>query len=415
METVFRLDLSSGEVSERRRTQQGGLVAKANLTRTGIFTYRMPDGSSRRELRHPDEVFHPDSLATYPGATVTIDHPGRVTPQNYRSVTHGHVGHGARPNGDFVAGEVHLQDAKAIDDAENDKLREISCGYTCDIDPTPGTYRGEPYDVAQKNIRINHVALGPAGWGRMGPETRLRLDSNEAISGEGDATSYVRDDSNELEDSPMAMTAEEKAAYEKAIADAATANAALSTARQDAATSGAELATLRTENEALKLQQERARNDSTAAERQAHADAETQKLVAELVGLHADARMVFATVEDPEGKKWKADGKNAEAIRFEVIGHLEPKLRLDSLKGIADAGARHTALRSVYETVIGHKRETDKARAEAIEATTGRRQDGASSDDDAPSAAEARKAMVERKTTDWQKKDKRRGDARRSA
>ena len=40
------------------------------LTRVGIFEYRRPDGSIRRELRLPEEVFAPESLASYKGKRV---------------------------------------------------------------------------------------------------------------------------------------------------------------------------------------------------------------------------------------------------------------------------------------------------------------------------------------------------------
>ena len=54
LQQVYRLDLSSGEVKARKRTPQGGLVADANLTRTGVFPYRMEGGGTRRELRSPE-------------------------------------------------------------------------------------------------------------------------------------------------------------------------------------------------------------------------------------------------------------------------------------------------------------------------------------------------------------------------
>ena len=184
MAQVYRLDLSSGETKARKRTPQGGLVADANLTRTGVFEYRDENGGRRRELRSPEEVFDQKSLASYPLAPVTVDHPGRVGPDNWKTHAVGHVGAAVRQAGHFVAGEVHVQHGGAMERAENGELSEISCGYHCDLDPTPGVYQGQPYDAVQRNIRINHVALGPKGWGRMGPETRMHMDSGAAVSGE---------------------------------------------------------------------------------------------------------------------------------------------------------------------------------------------------------------------------------------
>jgi hypothetical protein len=55
--------------------------------------------------------------------------------------------------------------------------KEISLGYTCQLDPTPGIFKGQAYDAVQKNIEINHVALGPKGWGRAGADCAIRNDS----------------------------------------------------------------------------------------------------------------------------------------------------------------------------------------------------------------------------------------------
>lgn len=184
---VVRFDIASGEIGERRKTPQGGLIARANFTRTGVFKYTQPDGTIRRELRHPDEVFAKESLDTLAHAPLTIDHPDRVTPDNYREVTYGHAGHAPHRAGKFVQGDLLVQDADAIKKADTGKLQELSCGYECQLDPTPGEYEGEPYDAVQRNIRYNHVALGPPGWGRAGPEVRLHLDSGASISLAGDA------------------------------------------------------------------------------------------------------------------------------------------------------------------------------------------------------------------------------------
>ncbi len=58
-------------------------------------------------------------------------------------------------------------------------LVEVSRGVQVRIDETPGvTPSGERYDRVQRDIVYNHIALGPAGWGRQGASVALRLDSN---------------------------------------------------------------------------------------------------------------------------------------------------------------------------------------------------------------------------------------------
>lgn len=160
------------------RTSQGFLRIPAFLTRAGILTYRRADGTTVRELRPPDEVFGTRSLSTLAAAPVTDLHPTTmVSPSNVRELAIGHVSDKVAPNGDFIEASVTVQHADAIAAVEKGERRELSCGYQCRIDETPGTYRGERYDQVQRDIVYNHVALGPRNWGRAGRDVALRVDA----------------------------------------------------------------------------------------------------------------------------------------------------------------------------------------------------------------------------------------------
>jgi len=223
------------------------------------------------------------------------------------------------------------------------------------------------------------------------------------------------------------MTPEEKLALEKATADAAKAKADLETARADAATAktegerlaakaredAAQIATLKTENDLLKLQAQGRRSDADDTEAKKGAALAEERRVEEMIQLRSDARLVFATAEDPEGKRWSHVGKTPDTIRREVLTYLQPKLSLDRIDSIKDAGAKSESLRAVYDSAMFAKREQDKAAAEALAATQAAAHDdgfggGDDDDDDAPKDAEsARKAMVKKKKDAWKKKDKR--------
>jgi hypothetical protein len=165
----------SGKVT---RTPQGGLRVPAAVSRTGILEYRNPDGTVRREFRPREEVFHEDSLASLAGAPVTQFHPGgMVSPENFGKVAVGYMGDSARQDGDVVLGTMAIQDGLAVKRVQAKELIELSAGYTCTIDATPGEYLGQRYDAVQREIRYNHVALLPPGAGRSGPEVALRLDA----------------------------------------------------------------------------------------------------------------------------------------------------------------------------------------------------------------------------------------------
>lgn len=183
---ALRVDRCGKVTRDSLRTGSGGLVVPALVTRTGVFVYEQTDGSSRRELRHPSEVLSPEALATLPHVAVTRDHPSEpVTAQNWARYAIGHVADGPEVAAvetedqgpqHHVRATLVVADAAAIQDVDSGELVEISCGYYADLDPTPGTYQGQTYDGIQRNIRYNHVALGPSGWGRAGASVRLLAD-----------------------------------------------------------------------------------------------------------------------------------------------------------------------------------------------------------------------------------------------
>ncbi len=169
-----RFDRSS--FSRPVKSPSGYLRAEAYLTRAGIFTYRDANGNTVRELRKPSEVFRGDSIATLSLAPLCNDHPPvRVDSTNAKTYSVGTVGNDLEKDGDYLRGSVMITDQTTIDQIEKEDKQELSCGYTCEVDPTPGIYNGEHYDAQQKNIVYNHLAL--VAVGRAGPEVKLRLDS----------------------------------------------------------------------------------------------------------------------------------------------------------------------------------------------------------------------------------------------
>lgn len=179
---VMRWDISA--LGKAERTPQGGVRVPAALTRVGVFPYRLPDGTVRREFRPPEEVFAEDSMRSLRDATVTDLHPPEmIRPNNYRKYGVGHVKDDAKADADqiHVRGTVVVQDADTIAKIDSGARKEVSMGYGCILDPTPGEYNGEKYDAIQRNIRYNHVALGPSNWGRQGSTVSLRLDSADAM------------------------------------------------------------------------------------------------------------------------------------------------------------------------------------------------------------------------------------------
>lgn len=153
-------------------TDEGYLVDHPIVTSVGIFVYHNPDGSERRELRLPEEVFAEKSLASYKGKPIIITHDaGYVDTENVQEEGIGTILSNGYRDGNDVRAEIVIHD---IDSVKRSGMRELSCGYNLRLDETPGVWEGQPYDAIQRDIEINHLAL--VNKARAGEQARLNMD-----------------------------------------------------------------------------------------------------------------------------------------------------------------------------------------------------------------------------------------------
>ena len=113
LQRVTRLD--SIKVDETYYTSEGFLIDHPIVTTVGIFEYMNPDGSIRRELRLPEEVFAPESLASYKGKPIIVTHrAGRVTTDNVEKDTRGTILSEASKDGENVRLEIEIHNTDAL-------------------------------------------------------------------------------------------------------------------------------------------------------------------------------------------------------------------------------------------------------------------------------------------------------------
>ena len=158
----------------------GSLVADVRGARVGIQLYTPQqagapstfDGEMVRVYRPEAEVFSRDSMASFSAAVFTIDHPAEmVDADNWKQHGVGEVNGDIVRDGDFVRVPVIVRDAAAVEKVRTTH-KQLSMGYTCTLDWTPGTTpSGEAYDAIQRDIKINHIAAVPAARG--GPELKI--------------------------------------------------------------------------------------------------------------------------------------------------------------------------------------------------------------------------------------------------
>lgn len=207
---VQRLD--SIPLDQTYFTEEGYLVDHPIVTSVGIFVYHNPDGSERRELRLPEEVFSPKSLASYKGKPIIVTHEaGYVDKDNVQEEHIGTILSEGYQDGNDVRTEIIIHDTDAVKDTG---LRELSCGYNLRLEETPGVWEGEPYDAIQRDIEINHLAL--VDKARAGEQARLNVDSRTQNCLKGERLNMAKAKKTKRHDSE-APTPEELAAAVEAF------------------------------------------------------------------------------------------------------------------------------------------------------------------------------------------------------
>jgi len=158
-------------------TPEGFLVVRnAPLARTGHQLYSDKElpltGDSDGHIiieRLPEEVFRDQTVNSFHGKPVTLDHPDTdVNPENWKHLAVGYVLNPRRGNGvlnHLLLGDLVITDARAIKAVRDSDLRELSAGYDAEYEQTADGHG------KQRNIVANHVAL--VSDGRCGVLCRI--------------------------------------------------------------------------------------------------------------------------------------------------------------------------------------------------------------------------------------------------
>lgn len=155
----------------RFRLADGSLLCKdVPIARTGSQVYLPeeinlePDASGTVTVwRTEDEVFSPETMASFEGVAVTVGHPEDsagnilfVNPANFAELAHGHIQNVRRGTGDkadLLIADVLVKRQEAIDAIEAG-LTDVSCGYDALYKQlSPG--KGKQYQITG-----NHLAVG---------------------------------------------------------------------------------------------------------------------------------------------------------------------------------------------------------------------------------------------------------------
>jgi hypothetical protein len=163
------------------RTPEKYLICQnVPIARTGWQDYQGGDlpavfnelpGRHIRVYRSPEEVFAPETIASFEGKPVTNTHPtDNLDLMTAPMTSRGHA-QNIRREGDFLIADLVITDAGLINEIESTFKRGVSCGYDCSWHNIgDGKYE-------QREIIGNHVAI--VRNGRAGPRVAIQDSQNE--------------------------------------------------------------------------------------------------------------------------------------------------------------------------------------------------------------------------------------------
>lgn len=164
------------------------------LSKVGVFPYSgLPNAPDPQKvysvLRPEEELSSEECLASFrllpwvDDHTMLGDAEAGLMPAEQKGV-HGVIGENVYFRDGTIYGNLKVFSEVMANVISNGK-RELSLGYRCAYDWTPGVWNGIPYDCVQRQVRGNHLAL--VAEGRMGPDVavldhfNITLDNKEVF------------------------------------------------------------------------------------------------------------------------------------------------------------------------------------------------------------------------------------------
>lgn len=175
--TVQRFDRTY--IKDYKETPEGYLrLDNVPISRTGVFPYRRFDNGEtvvEYEAKLPEDLLNNFTVQSATTKAVTDEHPPElVTAANHSKYAKGFTTTDAIAKDGKIFTSLIVTDSEMIDKIKNGK-REISIGFTADIERRSGEYEGQRFDSVQRNITINHIAV--VNQGRAGSDIGIRADS----------------------------------------------------------------------------------------------------------------------------------------------------------------------------------------------------------------------------------------------
>lgn len=170
-------------MDKREYDTNGWFEVKDNpLSMVGVFPY---SGRSIASECDPDKIYYvfrsPEELGTeecinsfkllpwIDNHVMLGSEDEGLTPAESKGIQ-GVIGEDVYFDGELLKGNIKVFSEAMSNSIANGK-KELSCGYRCRYEYSPGVYNGQEYQYVQRDIRGNHLALVENG--RMGPDVAV--------------------------------------------------------------------------------------------------------------------------------------------------------------------------------------------------------------------------------------------------
>jgi hypothetical protein len=164
------------------KTPEGFLRCRARVLSERILSYDKSEiqGVPYFITENPVNMFvpesslsEPDSLRSLEGVPVVAgDHTWQEL-ENAGTNVCGATAGTPSIEGPYLLIDLLVTNPEAISSIESGLLPEVSAAYSSQVEFKPGIWQGEKYQALQKEIRFNHIAIIPAGYGRAGSDVRI--------------------------------------------------------------------------------------------------------------------------------------------------------------------------------------------------------------------------------------------------
>ncbi|MGB5115732.1 MAG: DUF2213 domain-containing protein [Providencia rettgeri] len=180
-------------MTKRTYDNNGWLEVKDNpISKVGVFDYLgaeigapIPD-KIYRVLRPPEELASEETINSFKLTPFIIEHEmlGKYATPAEKKGIQGVIGENVYFDPPYLRANIKIFSDVALSNIDSGKI-DLSPGYRSKYEFTSGIYEGQHYDVIQRHLRGNHLAL--VDEGRTGPDVAVQdhlvitIDTKELI------------------------------------------------------------------------------------------------------------------------------------------------------------------------------------------------------------------------------------------